>query len=196
MRRWAALLGLLCGLSLLAAPAAAAATLGTGAHAYPVTTCSTLSLSTQHVRPGQAITVTGSAFEPKVTVHLVLRPEPAGAAGSGAAASDSDLGTATTDATGSFTTKVTVPGTATDDGAYQIIATTGATAGGNCPADPSQTLDLAASGANGGVAAGSNSGSGTAFTGLDVAALLAVALGLVGTGVVLTRRGRRVASRP
>ncbi len=159
------------------------------AGAYPVTTCSTLAVSTTNPLPGEAITVTGTNFLANASVSLVLRPgEPA-------------LKTVTASAGGTFSTQVTMQDSTTNGGNFDIVATTGAVNNSNCPADPIQTLGIQAeTDTNGGGAGGAsgNGGSGNgglSVTGLDIAGLLVLAAALVGTGVVLNRKKTRVGSR-
>lgn len=163
-------LALVC--ALLAAPFAGSAI------AYPATTCSTLSVSTTTPQAGASFTISGSNFEPSAAVHLVLRP------------AGSDLGTAQTDTTGAFSITAQIP--ADVSGNQNVVATSGATINGVCPADPVQSLAVqAASNNNGNGNNGSNgngNGSGLSNTGLDVAGLLALAAALIVGGVAFNRR--------
>ena len=163
---------------------------GSAAGAYPITTCSTLAVSTTNPRPGEAITVTGSNFEPNSSVTLVLTP------------GGTKLGTATSDSGGAFSTQVTLPDSATNNGHFDIVATTGFTGTASCPVDPFQNLAIQAEtdqngggGSGTGANAGGSSGGGLSVTGLDVAGLLALAAALIGTGVVLNRKKTRVGGR-
>lgn len=159
----------------------------TSAVAYPASVCSTLSVSTTNPNPGESITVTGAAFLPNASVHLVLKP---GANNSTTATYD--LKTVVASATGAFTTSVTLPTATVNQGNFDLKATTGADTSNNCPPDPFATLDFGAAtagGGGGGSGSGSNGG-GTAFTGVNVALMLVVAAGLIGGGVVLNRRSR------
>jgi hypothetical protein len=160
------------------------------AGAYPITTCSTLAVSTTNPLPGEAITVTGTNFLPGASVSLVLRP------------GETALKTVTASASGSFSTQVTMPNSTTNGGNYNIVATTGAVRNSNCPADPIQTLAIQAEtdtnggGAGGGASGNGGSGNGgLSVTGLDIAGLLVLAAALLGTGVALNRRKTRVGSR-
>lgn len=161
-------LALVC--ALLAAPFAGSAI------AYPPTTCSTLSVSTTTPVAGASFTISGSNFEPSASVHLVLRP------------AGSDLGTAHTDTTGAFSVTARIP--ADVSGNQNVVATSGATINGVCPADPIQALDVqaASNGNNGGGGNNGGSNGGLSNTGLDIAALLALAAALIVGGVALNRR--------
>ena len=158
------------------------------AGAYPVTTCSAVAVSTTNPLPGEAITVTGTNFRADASVSLVLRP------------GETPLTTVTTGATGTFSTQVTLPDSATNNGHFDIVATTGAVNDNSCPADPFQNLAVQAETdtRGGGAGASSTGGSGDgglSVTGLDIAGLLVLAAALLGTGVVLNRRKTRVDSR-
>ena len=167
---------------LLLAPLFGASTAG----AYPVTTCSTLSVSTTNPLPGEAITVTGTNFRANASVTLVLTP------------GNVTLKTVKAGASGAFSTKVTMPNSTTNGGNFTIKATTGNVSSANCPTDPFQTLAVQAETDNngGGTNSGSGSGSGgLSVTGLDIAGLLALAAGLVGAGLLLNRKRSNVNSR-
>lgn len=182
MKRCLVLIGVLFGLCCLTVPAASAAPVNTGPRSYPITVCSTLSISSQQVRPGQSLTVTGTNFKANASVHLILKSVSGGAT--------YDLKTVTTNSRGSFSTTITMPDSAINAGNFNVLATSGARTGQGCPADPVQELDvLAASTSQGG--SGTGSGGGTAFTGVDIAALVAAALVLIGGGALLASRGRR-----
>ena len=149
----------------------------TAATAYPPTICASLSVSTTHPRPGEAITVGGLHFRPHASIHLVLRP------------GSHDLATPRADGTGSFTSRVTMP--AGLYGRYMIHATTGAPNAAGCPADP--FVIMHAQGYLGGSSPDNTGGheGGTAFTGLDVLLILLAAAVLIGAGVALNRSGKR-----
>ncbi|MGI8677099.1 MAG: hypothetical protein ACR2LX_00135 [Jatrophihabitans sp.] len=161
--------------------------------AYPVATCSTLSVSTTTPNPGETITVTGNNFRPNTSVQLVLRAHTGSSGfvelkGLQADAQDSLLKTVRTDAQGSFSTTVTLPSSATSGG-YDLVATTGFETAGQCSGSPLVSLTIGA--ANAGPAGnngGTNGGGGTAFTGVNILIMLIVAGALIGTGVALNRR--------
>jgi hypothetical protein len=153
---------------LIAAPAASAV-------AYPPTTCPTLSVSTTTPLAGATITVTGSNFTPGANITLELHT------------TTYVLAHVTASASGAFSASVTMPAGVT--GAHDIVATGGASVPG-CPASPVQAIDLQAGAQATGVAGGGGGG-GTAFTGVDVLLLLAVAGGLVAIGVAFNSGGKR-----
>jgi hypothetical protein len=146
---------------------------------YPPTTCATLSLSTTHPAPGASITVVGASFDPDARIRLrIVSPK-------------IYLGTVHSNGSGGFTTTVKMPAGLT--GARFITAEGGQV--NVCPVDPQQIYiqgSAAASGnaGGGGANSGGSNGGGIAFTGEDIAGLLAVALALIGLGVLLNRRSR------
>lgn len=155
------------GAFLLAGPAAPAG-------AYPATICATLEVSTTNPLAGATITVSGSNFDPDATVKLVLHSQ------------TYQLGSAKSDAQGSFAKDVKLPAGVT--GHHYIEAMGGTTdQPSGCPAEPMQPLDIQSSGGNG-IPAGNG---GTAFTGLDILALIAAAVVLLGGGVLVNRSGKR-----
>lgn len=168
--------------AVTAATAAHAATVKVGAcasvSAYPPTSGPTLMVSTTTPYQGQRIEVGGADYCPDEDVTLTL--------------GGTTVATVHTSAHGSFDTTITITA---DPGTYQL---TGTGADGD-----SASVTLTVRSASGvapvstqanpsGAAAGSSSGGGgLAFTGLDVIALVAIALLLVGAGIYLTRAGRR-----
>ena len=142
-----------------------AAAVATTAQAYPATTCATLSVSSTSPTAGDSLAVTGANFSPNASITLDLQGP------------TTRLGTVTADAQGAFSTSVTLPSGTT--GSHRLVASGGLTAG--CSA-PTVSLDIAAA------STGASSGGGTAVTGVDIAAMIAVALGLIIVGVVLQRR--------
>ena len=151
---------------------------GTAA-AYPPTTCPTIAVSTTAPAVGETITVSGSNFDADATVTIQLH------------SATYDLGTDHTDASGTFSARVTLPAGVTG---HHLIEVQGAQSA--CPADPVQ-VDIQGTGgpASASVANGSpgSPGTGTAFTGVDILGLLVAAAALIGLGVLLNRRssGRR-----
>jgi hypothetical protein len=167
---------------------AAATTVNVAPHAYPPSICSTLAVSSTNPNLGESITVTGENFEPNGSITLVLTPRKS--ASSFVAGSSITLKTVTSDASGAFSTTVTMPSSTANAGHYVLTATTGATRSSTCPADPVIALSLGLNGTTTG--SGTTSGGGTAFTGLDVLGLGIVAALLVGVGALFVYRGRRV----
>jgi hypothetical protein len=153
--------------ALFLAPVAA------GAAGYPPTTCATLSVSTTHPLPGEQITVSGTNFLPNASVRLELHSK------------TYDLKTVTTDASGSFTTQVTLPSGVV--GTHQIVAATGVPS--TCPT-PTITLHIQKHGTEGSTAPPRGPG-GTSFTGVDVLLIILVAVALIGAGMALMRGGKR-----
>jgi hypothetical protein len=152
---------------LLAAPASSAV-------AYPPTTCPTISVSTTTPLAGATITVTGTNFIPNA--HLTLKLQSNGHV----------LAHVVANAQGKFTVSVTMPANLLGS---QVIVAVGGGAVPGCPADPVQTVNLQAGGQTSG--GGTGGGGGTAFTGVDVLLLLAVAGGLVGIGIALNGASKR-----
>lgn len=153
-------------LLLVGAPTVSAA-------AYPATTCTaTIAVSTTHPAAGEAITVTGTGFDAGATVRLVLD-------------TGDRLATVRSSAEGNFTTEVTMPNTS----GRHVLHARGGTSNqpADCPADPFVTLTIQGGSTQ---SAGAPNGGGTAFTGLNVLGLLAIAAALVGIGVALNRRSR------
>lgn len=185
----------LLGLTLAVATPALAATVTNGHEAppaYPITISSTLSVSTQHPLFNETITVSGQNFQASTTVELDLVKQSDETSFSSAvhtvAAQSYALGTATTDASGAFTLKVTMPGASAGAGTYLVRGYTHY----NGPDVPTQTVYLTSgSSGTGGTTTGTGTGSGgTALTGVDIAALVAAALVLIGSGALLASRGR------
>jgi hypothetical protein len=175
--RATALLAVAAVSAFLAAPAAVAAPVAHLAN-YPPTVCSTLSVSTTNPLPGATITVSGTNFTPDAGVRIELHT------------TIYVLKTVTADASGSFSTEVTLPAGVT--GTHQIVAATGAIRGANCPGDPFVTIHIQTRGLEGSTAANpGGNGHGTAFTGVDILLLVAVAALLVGAGYAFNRGGRR-----
>ena len=151
--------------------------------------------------------MTGAGFKAGASVRLVLSPAAAGSTASAPVTSARavrrtyDLGVVTTSATGAFSTTVRVPISITAAGPYHLIALSGfvtTSVGGACSVDPYQVLDIqtsAISPISATRAATSSSSGGTAFTGVDIAGLLAIGVLLLGAGVLFARRGRRPTAR-
>ena len=154
-----------------------AATASAAAPSYPATTCATIYVSTTHPLAGATLTVTGGKFTANAAVTLkIVRPSTV-------------LARVSTNADGSFSTRVTLPDGLTGDRLLTAVGGQSTT----CPVTPVQ-LAIQGGSANAAGAPGGNGG-GTAFTGVDVAGLVAIALALIGAGVLLNRRsrgGRRV----
>lgn len=144
--------------------------------AYPVTICPTLSVSTTTPLVGEKITVSGVHFDPNAHIRLELHT------------TVYVLATVVSDAAGSFTTQVTMPAGVT--GHHLILAIGGGFVSTHCTGDPVQVtiqtgVQSTAAGGTG------SSGGGTAFTGLDILALIVAAAALLGIGLLLNRGGKR-----
>lgn len=137
------------------------------ATAYPPTTCPSLSVSTTNPQPGETFTLSSSGMPAHAMVKIYLHSDPI------------LLKTVETDASGSFTTTITLPDGVT--GTHTIVAVPDKPMAPGCP-PPSVTIDIQGKNTNGG---------GTAFTGLDVLAMLLGAAVLIGIGVGLNRSGKR-----
>jgi len=163
------------------------------ANAAPYTNAPTLSVSTSNPAVGATLTVAGADFVAGTTVDLTLHTQ------------TYDLGTATVDAGGSFTTTVTLP--AGVSGTHTLAATDPA---GNTILTASLTIvigaDNSGGGANGAGSAGNGSGAGNgalaagggngglAYTGVPVTGIVVVGLLLLLAGFVtlLTSRRRKI----
>jgi len=182
IRATLALVVALAGLAL-GAPSATAARAAASDPVYPPTVCATIFVSTTNPLEGASIGVTGENFFANATTHLYIKSP------------HILLRTVKTDGDGRLATTVKLP-----DGLFghRILQAEGGHSGDNgCAADPFQIQQGAAASQSGG-GGGSSNGGGTAFTGVDVAGLLAIAAALVGVGVLLNRRGRnakRVSTR-
>lgn len=169
---------------VLAAMAAMLTTLGVGSAAaaaptptsvpgtcvtYPVQICQAHILSsTTTPFQGQTIEVSGLGYQPNEDVALTIGGIP--------------VGTAHTDSNGNFDPPVVVPATLIGD---QPLTGTGAS---HQPYDvDSLVLNIRASGAGG----SSSSSGGLASTGVDILTGVAIALALIGAGVLFARGGRR-----
>jgi hypothetical protein len=137
--------------------------------------CATLSLSTTTPAVGAQLGVSGRFYEPGAHVTIVMNPH------------HYVLGHVTANAQGEFSVEVQLPAGVT--GRF-LVDTSGGRAP-DCPADPI-SIQIGSNGTGG------TSGGGTAMTGVDVARLLAIALGLLGIGYLLNERAgvrRRRAAR-
>ncbi|MCU1656129.1 MAG: hypothetical protein JWO57_785 [Pseudonocardiales bacterium] len=139
-----------------------------GAAPYPPAICAQLAVSTTTPFPGQSITVSGSAFAAHQSVTLILDT------------SSTVLGHVTASAAGTFSTSARMP---TDVRGNHLITVQGDVSG--CPVDPVQINVQSGAGSS------SSGGGGLAFTGFDAVLAVAVALGLIGAGVLLSRGGKR-----
>ncbi len=160
------------GLMVAVAPAA------TAAGPYPPSTCDNLSVSTTTPLEGASITITGENFAPNASIRLELH------------SAVSTLATVRSDGNGAFSVRVTLPAGVT--GTHQIVPVGGLVAG--CP-QKSVTITIQANGGTNGNGTGGGSNGGTAFTGVDIALLLAIAAGLLGIGVLLNRRSKPARAR-
>lgn len=154
------------------------------ANAAPYTNAPTLSVSTSNPAVGATLTVAGADFVAGTTVDLTLHTQ------------TYDLGTATVDAGGSFTTTVTLP--AGVSGTHTLTATDPA---GNTILTASLTIVIGAdnsgggsngagSAGNGALAAGGGNG-GLAYTGAPVTGIVVVGLLLLLAGFVTLLTSRR-----
>jgi hypothetical protein len=160
-------------LAALAAAFAPAAQAGAAAvptpascQAYPIgaVPAATLSVSTTTPFPGESITVSGTNFEPHDAITIVL------------SSNLIELGHVTTNASGAFSTSVTIPSNLSGS---HVLSLVGAVA--VCQPSPI-TLTIQGEGTSGG---------GLPNTGVDILAGIAIALALLTAGVALTRGGRR-----
>ena len=134
---------------------------------YPPPVCAQLSVSSTSVHPGETVTVSGTAFAPNTALTLIMESTPV------------VLGHVTTNAAGAFSTRVTIPSNASGS---HVITVQGDTSG--CPVQSIQVVVSA------GVEA-ARASRGLSFTGVHIAELLALALGLLGIGAVVNRAGHR-----
>ncbi|HEV7193278.1 MAG TPA: hypothetical protein VGN35_08740 [Jatrophihabitantaceae bacterium] len=162
-----AMFAALSSLFLVAQSAAASAPSGNRAAApYPPVFCPTIAVSTTHAFPGETIAVTGQGFDGVQALTLVLTP------------GNDVLGHVSTNSAGTFSTHVTLPAGATGTA---VIHAEGS--GSACPVGPIQI----------GISSGTphTPQSPLPFTGVDVLTAIAIALALIGVGLLLTRGGRR-----
>jgi len=173
----------------IAARAASAATPGgflaasstcSGGSGYPVKAGATLAVSTTTPYSGQTIDVSGSNFQPGENVTLKLNGKA--------------VATVKADNSGSFSTSLKITSA---PGKFQLTAT-GAVCGvaglllsirAGSGVLPVTSTKSPAAGAGG--AATGQGGGGLAFTGVDTALLLAVAVALIAGGGYLAHAGRR-----
>lgn len=132
--------------------------------AYPPPSCPLLSVSTTTPFPGQTITIAGENFTPTADVTIKLD-------------TSATLAHVIVKADGSFSVPVKL---AADLVGHHVISAVGVNLG-KCPVEPIQ-INIQASGTSGG---------GLASTGVDILTGIAVALALIGAGVLLARGGRR-----
>lgn len=165
-----AVIAMLASLVLLGSGTAsarpAAAVAASSSAPYPPVLCPTIAISTTHPFPGETITITGQGFAAGQALTLVMHT------------TTYVLGHVTTSAAGTFTAQVTLPAGVT--GNHVIIAEGSGT---DCPVDPIQILV--------GTPTSPGSGSPLPFTGVDILTALAIALGLIGVGLLVARGGRR-----
>jgi hypothetical protein len=134
-----------------------------------------LTLSSDKVRAGGAVTITGTGYPVGEGVTIELHSAPV------------VLGSATVDAEGGFTVTITIPA-ATTTGAHRIIAT--ATPSG-ARAEAALSVTGAASSGNGNGTDRSRSLASTGATGTGPMATGVIVLLLVGAGLLLAMRHRR-----
>lgn len=131
---------------------------------YPPTTGCAVSTSATAVAPGATLTIMGSGFTANEMVHLSIAGIP--------------LGTVRTTADGSFVTSVTI--TSSLGANYHIVASS---ASATCSFDPTP--------ANPSGDRSHRETSSTASTGVPTAAVVSIAVILLGSGVALAVIGRR-----
>jgi hypothetical protein len=156
------------GLALLAVPAGTAAAQGYG-------TANFIAVSDATLFRGQTFTVIGCCYSGEVTVTVFSEPL---------------VGTTTADSSGNFSINLTIP----DDfdlGAHTVTATGEALAGGPLSLS-TEVVVVAATDVAGPVTAGPGDGGGLPRTGTDPVALVQFAVVLIGAGLVLCERQRRV----
>jgi hypothetical protein len=147
------------------------------ANPYPPGSSCTVSSSDHAVHGGDTVTITGSGFPANSTVQLSVHSSP-----------DVSLGSVKTDAHGSFTDTVTIPKSITGTD-HSIVASSAST---SCSFDPFASSGVAGQQAQrptlgvGGVHA-----SRPANTGFDAAIASAIALVLLGGGLMFVLIGRR-----
>ncbi len=151
----------------------------TGPSGYPVKAGATISVSTTNPYHGQTIVVTGSNFRAGEVVTIYL-----GATQAAQTHADSKGGfrisLRVTSAAGKV--QLRAVGAVCGSAALSLLVRS---ASGVEPTSAQNTPPGAGSGAAG------NSAGGLAFTGLDIAALIALAIALLAGGLYLTRAGRR-----
>ena len=133
---------------------------------YPPVFCPTISISTTHPFPGETITISGQGFDGVQSLTLVLTP------------GNVVLGHVATSTAGTFTTHVTLPAGVTGS---KVIRADGS--GSDCPVD-SINIQVSSN-------PPPHNPTNLPFTGVDVLTALAIALALIGVGLLLTRGGRR-----
>lgn len=169
--RLIAVLGMLGATLLVGSTTASAAASACAGGAYPASSGATIMASTTTPFVRQTIEVSGINFCPNENVSLSIAGQ--------------SVGTAHTDASGSFDPQVVVPGPPGD----KVLRGVGAS-GVELDRDG---LLLHVRGSNVGGAGGSTGGGGggLAFTGVQIAALCVLAVLLIGGGAFFARAGRR-----
>ncbi|MDT4906698.1 MAG: hypothetical protein QOH52_4714 [Pseudonocardiales bacterium] len=137
---------------------------------YPPSPNATIRSSSTTMKVAETIEASGIHYCPDEDVRLTIGGK--------------FVGTAHTDAAGAFDPPVVVPGPA---GSKQLcgVGASGLSTDRDC-----LTLVARAAGSSGLAGAGGNTGGGTAFTGVEVALLCAVALLLIAGGVAFATAGR------
>lgn len=150
--------------SLASRPAVAAAVT---CPTYPLSLGPSVSISTTDPFPGESVTIHGANFDKNAQVRIVMTPP------------GSTLASVNTGSTGSFTTHVTIPASASGTATISVV--------GGAPADclpNTVVIHLQTAGTP-------PPGGGLAHTGVDILIGLLVALALLVAGLVLTGTGRR-----
>lgn len=141
---------------------------------YPQPPTATIATSANVVTVGQEIEVSGTGYCPDEDITITI--------------SGKVVGTAHSDADGNFDPPVIVPGPASEQ---ELCGTgeTGLARNADCLTLTTRDAGAAASNSSG-PGAGSNDGGGTAFTGVQVSLLAALALLLIAGGVAFATAGR------
>ncbi len=142
--------------------------------AYPPTICPTLSVSTTTPAVGETITVTGINFDPNAHIRIELHTK------------IYVLANVVSDASGAFSTPVTMPPGVT--GNHLIFAVGGGFDTAQCPPDPIQ-IQVGVGPTSSSAHPGPNPP--PAITGFDILALIVGAAALLGVGLALNRGGKR-----
>ncbi|MCU4187264.1 hypothetical protein K6U06_23075 [Acidiferrimicrobium sp. IK] len=152
---------------------------GTAFAAYGPTGGATVTASTTTAAPGQPIALAGSGFAPSESISIVLHSTPV------------QLATVQATPAGTFSTTVTIP-TNTTPGQHEIIAT-GLTSGVTATFPITIVGSSAATAPAAATTSGASSGGGSslAFTGADIAASVAVGVGALAVGGLLTLSSRK-----
>jgi hypothetical protein len=132
---------------------------------YPFGPGPSASISTTTPFPGETVTISGANFDKNAHVSVVMSSPTV------------TLATATTSSSGAFTVHTAIPGNASGTKTISVV--------GGAPAEcPPNSLVIH-------LQAGPNSGPPLSFTGVEIGAIVAVALALLVGGVLFATAGRR-----